>query len=210
MPLSPPSREQIAKAGSTAREAARPMKPTGADIVLLVVWALVLLFAVGATSMRLATGEGWLAKVGVTLFGGEIPFDLVKDRDRPIAVGEVAPGLGASLLLMFVPVLAAAGLGVGRRGWTIAAWVCLIAALPLAFDRRHQHRHAVGEGRLGGVRGRRRLGRVRWRARPRRSGARRARARRLARAPTARSRRGIDNPASCPTDRSNLNFASTR
>ena len=33
---------------------------------------------------------------------------------------------------MFVPVLAAAGLGIGRRGWTIAAWICLLAALPLA------------------------------------------------------------------------------
>lgn len=131
MPLSPQRREQLAKAGSTARDAARPMRPTGPDIVLLALWVLVLLFAVGATSMRLATGEGWLAKVAVTLFGGEIPFDLVKDRDRPIAVGEVAPGLGASLLLMLVPVLAAAGLGVGRRGWTAAAWICLLAAVPL-------------------------------------------------------------------------------
>lgn len=132
MPLSPARREQIAKAGTAARDAARPMKPTASDIVLVVFWAFVLLFAVGATSLRLATGEGWLAKVAVTLFGGEIPFDLVKNRDRPIAIGEVAPGLGSSLLLMLVPVLTAAGLGIGRRGWTVAAWVCLVAALPLA------------------------------------------------------------------------------
>jgi hypothetical protein len=133
MPLSPPTREQLAKAGSTAREAAEPIKPTAPDIALLVVWALVLLVAVGATSMRLATGEGWLAKVATTVFGGEMPFDLVEDRSRPIDFGEVAPGLGSSLLLILVPILAAGGLGVGKRGWTIAAWVCLFAALPLVF-----------------------------------------------------------------------------
>jgi len=122
---------QLAKAGSVARDAARPLKPTASDVAVIVAWALLLLIAVGSTSMRLATGEGWLAKVATTLFGGEIPFDLVEDRNRAIGFGEVAPGLGSSLLMMIVPVLIAAGLGVGRRGWTIAAWVCLLIATPL-------------------------------------------------------------------------------
>lgn len=107
------------------------MKPTWADIALICAWVMVLLAAMTATSLRLATGEGWLAKVAATFFGGEIPFDLAKDHDRPIGFGEVAPGLFASVLLVLTPVLAAGGLGIGKRGWTIAAWVCLLGALPL-------------------------------------------------------------------------------